>query len=306
VIFSPAKVQLVKRVPSGRGWLYEPKFDGYRGIVARESSGRVLIRSRNDKDLGRFFPELIRLAEMLPTGTVIDGEIVRPVVGGVSFVELQRRLMIPLKDRPSVAAERPVAFVAFDVLMDRSEDTRRLGLKVRRQRLERIVQTANDSSLQLILQTSEVAAAIGWLDDSLPMTGIEGVVAKRDEPYPRPNVRRWQKVRRTATMDVLIAGFIGDLPTPRLVVGTDDGGKLRILGTTLPISPEDAARLEPLVPMAVRGERPIWSVFESERHDEWFQIPVGLMAEVAYSHLDGDRFRQAVRFLRWRLHQPPE
>jgi len=243
---------------------------------------------------------------MLPAGTAIDGEIVRPVVGGVSFAELQRRLMIPLKDRPLVAAERPVAFVAFDVLMDNSEDARRLGLNVRRKRLERIVQTASDSSLQLIVQTIEAAAAIRWLDDSLPMTGIEGVVAKRDEPYPRPNMRRWQKIRRTATMDVLVAGFIGDWPTLRLVVGTDDSGKFRILGTTSPISSEDAARLEPLVPLAVRGARPIWSVFESERHDEWFQIPVRLVAEVAYSHLDEDRFRQAVRFLRWRTHQPPE
>jgi ATP-dependent DNA ligase len=94
VIFSPAKLQLVKRVPTGRGWLYEPKFDGYRGIVARESSGRVLVRSRNDKDLGRFFPELIRLAEMLPAGTVIDGEIVRPVVGGCEL----RRASAPTND----------------------------------------------------------------------------------------------------------------------------------------------------------------------------------------------------------------
>jgi len=126
--FSPAKLQLVKAIPVGRGWFYEPKLDGYRGLLARLSSGYVRLTSRNGKDLTRWFPEMVRVAESLPLGTVIDGEVVKPIENGVNFSELQSRLTVSLRDRARVAAASPVALVAFDVLVDRGEDATRLTL----------------------------------------------------------------------------------------------------------------------------------------------------------------------------------
>src|SRR6266581_933499 len=120
--FAPARLLAVKEVPSGEGWLYEPKFDGYRGLLARNSRSGGSVSSRNAKDLGRFFPELIELAGRLPADTVIDGEIVRPIETGVSFIQLQQRLAVPNKERQGIAREAPVAFVAFDLLQHRAQD----------------------------------------------------------------------------------------------------------------------------------------------------------------------------------------
>ena len=297
--FSPAKLQLVKTIPKGRDWVYEPKLDGYRGLVGRPANYQITVESRNGKNLGRFFPELIRLAESLPVGTMIDGEIVSPSDSGISFTSLQNRLMVPLAERAKVAAEMPVAYVVFDLLLEGSEDLRREVLTVRRRRLERLTRKLKHPAMQLISQTADSDSAALWLDDGV-MAGIEGVVAKRNEPYPRPNVRRWQKVRRLSTMDVLVEGFAGDPSLPRLVVGLERDGEVRTLGTTLPLSPEDAGRLQLLVPLAVRAERPVWSRFNSNRQDQWYRVPAGLVAEVAYSHLDDDSFRQQARFVRWR------
>src|SRR2546429_7703280 len=120
---APARLLSVKELPAGRAWLYEPKWDGYRGLLVRSSSGRGSLWSRNQKDLGRFFPELVALAERLPKDTVLDGEIVRPTANGVSFIELQQRLFA----RASAGQERPAAFIAFDVLR-RGQDLRSLPL----------------------------------------------------------------------------------------------------------------------------------------------------------------------------------
>jgi ATP-dependent DNA ligase len=94
---------LATDLPRGSGWAYEPKFDGYRCLLGKDPQGRPFALSRNRKDLGRYFPELLQLAEGVPVGSVVDGEVVKPTAEGVSFLELQRRLMLPIRDR---AAER--------------------------------------------------------------------------------------------------------------------------------------------------------------------------------------------------------
>lgn len=302
---APARLQLVKEIPQGRGWLYEPKFDGYRGIVARPTESWISILSRNGKDLGRFFPELIRVAEGLPVGTVLDGEIVQPTDGGVSFFQLQHRLAVPIRDRPKIAAEAPAAFVAFDILKDKTEDVRRLRLSERRKRLERVTAAANNPLLQLIEQVDDAATASAWLDD-LSMGGIEGLVAKLDEPYPKATTKRWQKVRRLLTMEVLVIGFVGEPGDPlRLVLARRIGKELRLVGSTQPIGEDDAKVLVDLIPSSVRGDRPLWTPFVKERVEDWFRLPTALTAEVVVTGLDGENLRQPARFLRWRLHEPP-
>lgn len=302
---APARLQLVKEIPKGPGWLYEPKFDGYRGVVGRPALSRVSVLSRNGKDLGRFFPELVRVAEGLPVGTMLDGEIVQPTDGGVSFFQLQHRLAVPIKDRPKIAAESPAAFVAFDILHDKAEDVRKLRLSERRQRLERVTTAANNPLLQLVAQVDDAATATAWLDD-LSMSGIEGLVAKLDEPYPKATTKRWQKIRRQLTMDALVIGFAGETGDPlRLVLGRRFGDEERLIGSTQPIGEDDAKALVDLIPSAMPGGRPLWTPFVKERVERWFRLPYALTAEVVVTNLDGDNLRQPARFLRWRLREPP-
>jgi len=302
--FSPARLLAVKEIPTGRSWLYEPKFDGYRGLLVSGAGGRGSVWSRNGKDLGRYFPELVDLAARLPADTVIDGEIVRPIETGVSFIQLQRRLMTPIKELRSTAREWPAAFVAFD-LMRWVEDLRPLKLSERRARLEGLVAKQGDSLLQLMLQTSNVDTAAAWLDDGLSIAGIEGVVAKLNEPYPKPEARRWRKVRRMLTREFAVQGFIPEgQKSMRLVLAVDDDGESRIVGTTYPIAGDDAAPVLSLIPRAAVSDRRIWAPFEDGRHDAWFQVPAGLVAEVVITNLDSNLLRQPARFVRWRLTEP--
>ena len=305
--FAPARLLAVKEVPRGEGWLYEPKFDGYRGLLISNSRGSGAVSSRNAKDLGRFFPELIELAARLPADTVLDGEIVSPIETGVSFIQLQQRLAVPNSERERIAREAPVAFVAFDLLQGRGEDARANRLRERRRDLQRLVNQTADQRLQLIIQTADRDFAATWLDPTISMSGIEGVVAKLDETYPKPDAKRWRKVRRVRTMELPVHGFIPERDgSLRLVLAIAAEDELRIVGTTYPIGSDDAEALHPLIPASVVGERRIWGPFDSDRHDVWYQLPAGLIAEVIITNIDSDVLRQPAKFVRWRLPEPPE
>jgi len=290
--YAPARLMPVKALPAGGDWLYEPKWDGYRGLLVNSASGRGSLWSRNDKDLGRWFPELVELAGRLPRGTVLDGEIVMPTSSGVSFIALQRRLA-------SGGRDSPVAFIAFDVLRV-GDDARHEKLSERRERLERLVAELADSSLQLISQTDDREAAAAWLDDNLSISGIEGVVAKLDEPYPKPATKRWWKVKRVSTMEFTVRGFIPEGDSMRLVLSGDDLGS-KVVGTTYPIAGIDLAPLERLVPRSLPAAHRMWAPFEDGRRD-WYELPSGstLVAEVVVTTLDFGLLRQTARFLRRR------
>ena len=291
--FTPARLQAVKQIPSGRGWLYEPKFDGYRGLLATSEAGKGSVWSRNNKDLGRFFPELVVLAGRLPSATVLDGEIVMPTASGVSFTALQGRLA-------SVGRETPVAFIAFDLLRN-GEDLRRLTLSHRRHSLERIIDGAGDSSLQLVTQTTDRDEAAAWLDESLSVAGIEGLVAKLDEPYPKPESRQWKKIRRVSTMEFSVCGFIPEADgSMRLVLAGHDGEQL-VVGTTYPVTGVDLKPLERFVANALQAEHRVWAPFDDAGR-EWFQLPndSAVIAEVVITTIDSGLLRQPARFLRWR------
>jgi ATP-dependent DNA ligase len=306
VEFSPARLAIAKEIPKGPGWMYEPKFDGYRCLLGSNASGHPVVVSRNAKDLGRFFPELVKVAERLPAGSVVDGEIVQPTQEGVSFLQLQRRLMASIHERQDRAKRSPAALLAFDLLQLRSEDLRPLRLIERRRRLQSLVSEIDTGLLQLMLQVGDVGSAAIWLERPA-LIGIEGVVAKRDESYPHPTARRWRKIRRVSTIDVTVAGFVGDPESScRLVVALPRDGDSKIIGTTQPISREEALVLRSLLPAATPDERPIWAPFEGDRHDRWFRVPAGLSAEVGIFHLDEGVLRQPARFLRWRFVEPPK
>lgn len=292
--FTPARLQSVEELPAGPSWLYEPKLDGYRGLLVNDSKGRGSVWSRNDKDLGRWFPELVEMAARLPRETVIDGEIVMPTETGVSFVALQRRLALQ-------GRESAVAFVAFDILRS-VEDTRRQTLSERRRRLMRVVEEAADPSLQLVTQTSDRELAISWLDQNLSISGIEGVVAKLDEPYPKPDTKRWRKVRRVSTVEFAVRGFAPEANGAVRLVLAGAGKESGLVGTTYPISGVDLGPLEGLIADAAPVEHRIWAPFEDGRR-EWFELPkeANLVAEVVVTPLDSGILRQPARFVRWRV-----
>ena len=291
--FAPARLQAVKALPFGTGWLYEPKLDGYRGLLVSNSNGKGSLWSRNDKDLGRWFPELVALAGRLPAGTILDGEIVMPTDTGVSFMALQRRLAL-------LGRDSPVAFVAFDLLRQ-NEDLRQQKLSDRRRRLIRVVEQTSDSSLQLMTQTNDREAARAWLDESLSISGIEGVVAKLDEPYPRPDLTRWRKVRRVATMELAVRGFAPEPNGSMRLVLSSRGNRSPLVGTTYPISGRDLQPLEAVVDSASPAEHRVWAPFEDGRR-EWYALPdsVHLVVEVVVTPLDSGLLRQPARFVRWR------
>ena len=298
---SPALLIAVKEIPHGTGWLYEPKLDGYRGLLVSNAKRAGSVWSRNAKDLGRFFPELVDLAARLPADTALDGEIVMPTQSGVSFVQLQQRLMVRQSEREKAGRELPAAFVAFDLLRDRGEDIRGERLRDRRRKLQRHVDRQADQLLQIVIQTPDRDVAANWLDPALSMSGIEGVVAKQNEAYPKAEAKRWRKVRRVVTTEFEVHGFIPeDNGACRLVLAIGAGDDLRIVGTTYPIGADDAEVLSPLVPRSVPGGRRIWAPFESDRHDVWFQLPRGLIAEVVIAGIDSNVLRQPAKFVRWR------
>jgi ATP-dependent DNA ligase len=295
--YAPARLQAVRELPAGRGWVYEPKFDGYRGLLVKGASGKGSVWSRNDKDLGRWFPELVSLATRLPRAIVLDGEIVMPVAGGVSFIALQRRLVAGTR-------ESAAAFIAFDVLRD-GDDLRHVNLSLRRKRLQQIVDAQADAALQLMTQTDDRETAELWLDDSVSVAGIEGVVCKLDEPYPKAESRRWRKVRRTSTIDLLVRGIV---PEPgdamRLVLATTDGTR-ELVGTTYPISGDDARPLQRFLSRAKPAPHRVWAPFEDGRR-EWLELPDGggPVAEVMVTTFDSGMLRQPARFVRWRQRVP--
>src|SRR5207302_4480491 len=139
--------------------------------------------------------------------------------------------------------------------------------------LQRHVDRQAEQLLQIVIQTPDRDVAANWLDPSLSMSGIEGVVAKQNEAYPKPEAKRWRKVRRVVTTEFEVHGFIPEHNGAyRLVLAIGIGDDARIVGTTYPIGADDAALLSSLVPQSVPGARRIWGPFESDRHDAWFRL----------------------------------
>jgi ATP-dependent DNA ligase len=168
----------------------------------------------------------------------------------------------------------------------------------------RIVESTAQTSLQLMTQTRDRSAAAAWLDESLSITGIEGVVAKLDEPYPKPEAKRWRKVKRVATMEFAVRGFIPEGEAMRLVLAVSSADP-QLVGTTYPISGRDTKPLEQFLHKATPAEHRIWAPFEDGRRD-WYELPrdEALVAEVVVTTLDSGVLRQPARFLRWRLADP--
>jgi ATP-dependent DNA ligase len=307
--------ELARALPEDEGWLYEPKWDGFRALVFWDGQ-ELVIQSRDLKPLGRYFPELeAGLTRVLPEPVVLDGEVVIAGANGLDFDALQQRIHPADSRIQMLARETPAEFVAFDLLATRTTDLSERPLAERRAELERVLGNPTEP-LHLTPATTSTILAADWFD-RFEGAGLDGVVAKRlDEPY-RPGARTMLKIKHQRTVDCVVSGFrwhkegVGTVGS--LLLGLyDDRGTLHHVGATSSFKMaqrrELAGFLEPYRGQSgfgsgrTPGEVNRWT---GARDVSWEPLRPELVCEVAFDHLQGDRFRHGATFLRWRHDKPP-
>lgn len=312
---SPMLARLEDELPSGPGWLYEPKWDGFRALVFREKSG-VRVQSRNGKPLERYFPELVvSLAEALPEG-VYDGEIVVETPGGLDFAALLQRLH-PARSRvEKLARETPASCVLFDLLALRGRDLRSKPLRERRVLLEQLLPRRR-GRVFATPQTDRLDVAMRWYRE-LESAGIEGIVAKRAAAPYLEGQRAMVKVKHARTADCVVGGYrtaAGGGGVGSLLLGVwDEGGELVYVGHTSGLDAatrrEARARLEPLAtersPFRADRDPGGPSRWSHGRDLAWVPVRPELVCEVGYDAIFEGRFRHAASFVGFRDDKPAE
>jgi ATP-dependent DNA ligase len=316
--YPPMEAASEDELPKGEGWLYEPKWDGFRCLAFRQGK-TVLLQSKAGQPLGRYFPELVAALSALPLRTfVLDGEIVIRAEGGsLDFDALLQRIHPAISRIRKLAGETPGTLLAFDLLVDeRGKALNGLPLAERRERLERFFdKLPEEGSAVLSPATPDRKVAEGWLRD-LGGGGLDGVVAKRlEEPY-LSGERSMVKIKRKRTADCVVGGFryaqkggaIGSL-----LLGLYDGeGKLDHVGFSSSFTAAERKELEPILkpligPPGFTGNAPGGpSRWSRGRSTEWVPLRPALVCEVRFDHFSGDRFRHGTKFLRWRPDKRPE
>jgi ATP-dependent DNA ligase len=324
----PMLAKLSTELPAGRGFLFEPKWDGFRAIVFR-GGAELFIQSRDLRPLDRYFPELHEaLREQLPDGCVVDGEIVIVTPHGLDFDLLQLRLH-PAASRVSrLAKETPSSFVAFDALAAGGVDLRGLRQSERRTRLERLLAHARPP-LHLTPVTRDAGKAAEWLS-RFEGAGLDGVVAKPESQTYEPGKRVMLKVKHSRTADCVVAGFRWHKNGKNTLVGSlllglyDEHGRLHHVGVTssftMAMRKQLAQELAPLREHALDGHPwREWADAEGEttrmpggqsrwsagKDLSWEPLRIERVCEVKYDHMQGPRFRHAAVFVRWRPDKRP-
>jgi ATP-dependent DNA ligase len=310
---APMEALLVPELPKEPGWQFEPKWDGFRCLAFR-AGGDVEIKAKSGKSLSRFFPEVLENLRALPAKQfVLDGELVIPVEGELSFDALQMRLH-PAESRiRRLVQDTPATFVAFDCLLRKArQPLLDYSFEERRSALQAFL-ARDREGIALTPATRDLRKARSWL--ARRQLALDGVIAKRlDLPY-RPGERAMLKVKRLRTADCVVGGFryaSGKRRVGSLLLGLyDDAGLLHHVGFTSAISDKDkpalTARLEKLIaPPGFTGDAPGGpSRWSTERSAEWQPLRPKLVVEVRYDHVTGDRFRHGTKLVRWRPDKSP-
>jgi ATP-dependent DNA ligase len=304
VPFPPMEAELVRELPTGDGWQYEPKWDGFRGVLENDG-GELALWSRNERPLLRYFPELVPLGELLPPHSALDGEIVIAREGRLDFDSMQMRLH-PAESRiRRLSAEIPAQFIVFDVLLWDAEPVWKLPLEERRARVEAL------KGFRISPATRDVDAARGWLD-RFEAAGLDGVIAKRLGLEYRPGSRdAVVKIKEHKTADCVVAGLRWKKDSRKiatLLLGLyDEKGKLDYVGSAAvaaKIEPEVAGLVKPLLEDAPErrfSEPNRWGTGELEEA----AVRPELVVEVRYDKVQGNRFRHGTRLLRFRPDKEP-
>jgi ATP-dependent DNA ligase len=307
VPFPPMEAELVRELPSGDGWQYEPKWDGFRGLL-ENASGELRLWSRNARPLLRYFPELRPLGDLLPPGSALDGEIVIERDGVLDFDAMQTRLHPAQSRIDRLSAEVPARFVAFDVLVWKGAEIWHEPLAKRRRQLER-----KAKRFSLSPATTDRDEALAWLD-RFEAIGLDGVVAKRLDLTYLPGSRDGVvKVKPEKTADCVVVGLRWKSRPDRiatLLLGLyrdDDDGELDYVGSAA-VAParhdEIARRVVPLLEDAPErrfSEPNRWGgtgLEESPLRPE-------IVVEVRYDKVQGNRFRHGTKLVRFRDDKDP-
>jgi len=317
---------LADGIPPGGDVLFEPKWDGFRALVFRGRTS-VYIQSRDSKPLDRYFPELsAALLAQLPDGCIVDGEIVIVGLRGLDFNALQQRLHPAASRVTKLAAATPSSFVAFDLLAIDGSSVMDASQADRRAMLERLMAGAGPP-LHLTPMTRDGETAVRWLAE-FEGAGLDGVMVKPAQGRYLPGKRAMIKVKHARTADCVVAGFrwykSGDDAVGSLLLGLyDDRGTLQHIGVTSSFTMDMRKRMvEDLAPLRVNalqnhpwrewasataggrmpGGQSRWS---AGKDLSWEPLRPERVCEVKYDHLQGERFRHAAVFLRWRPDREP-
>jgi ATP-dependent DNA ligase len=299
------EAELVRELPEGDGWAYEPKWDGFRGVL-ENLEGELNLWSRNGRPLLRYFPELRPLGELLPARSALDGEVVIVREGALDFDAMQTRLH-PAESRiRRLSGEIPASYVVFDLLIWDGEPVWKRTLEERRAELERVA-----SGFRLSPSTRELADARGWLD-RFESLGLDGVVAKRLAlPYLPGSRDGVVKVKEHKSADCVVLGIRWkgsreEIATLLLGLYRDDGG-IDYVGTCAVAAKtraDVAAKVLPLV-----EDDPGWNPSEPNRWGggplDQARVRPELVVEVRYDKVQGDRFRHGTKLIRWRPDKDP-
>jgi len=339
--------KLADEIPAGGGFLFEPKWDGFRALVFRTAS-EVFIQSRDLRPLDRYFPELHEVfLKTIPANCLVDGEIVIATPRGLDFDALQLRLHPAASRVAKLAKETPAGFVAFDLLVLDDRDLRELPLRDRRTALEQAL-GAVGAPVHVTPMTRDRAVAVEWLA-RFEGAGLDGVIAKPEDGVYEPGKRAMIKIKHARTADCVVAGFRWHKNGKGTHVGSlllglfDDRGRLHHVGVTSSFTMSNrkalAEELAPLREQAMENhpwrEWAEWSSpgeggpaspklagnstseggptrmpggqsrWSAGKDLSWEPLRVERVCEVKYDHMQGDRFRHAAVFQRWRPDKPP-
>jgi ATP-dependent DNA ligase len=310
----------VNEIPEGPDWQYEPKWDGFRCILARDGQ-QVAMLSKSGQNLNRYFPELVTAALSLREKSfALDGEIVVPVKGHFSFDDLLQRIHPAASRVRKLATETPALYLAFDLLREGKKEVAIKPLSERRLMLEAFAKDRlpKGSLFSLSPASRKLKDAQSWLSSA--GGGSDGVIAKRlDLPYQGGNREGMQKIKKYRSADCVIGGFrYGEnLLAGRKVVGSvllglyDNDGLLHHVGFSSGLKAKDKVALTERLEV-LRQERSFTgsapggpSRWSTKRTSEWVPVKPRHVIEVSYDHFTGGRFRHGTSILRWRPDKRP-
>jgi ATP-dependent DNA ligase len=328
----PMLAKRVSELPAAGAWIFEPKWDGFRALIFRDGD-EILIQSRDEKPLNRYFPELLALLRTaLPTRSVLDGEIVVAQNSALDFEALQLRIH-PAASRVSLLSkEMPASVVFFDLLALGDRDLRNAPFRMRRQELESVLATAAPP-IHLTPATTDLTLASDWFR-RFEGAGLDGVVAKAVDSVYEPNKRTMLKIKHERECDCVVAGFRWHKKGERTLVGSlllglyNDTRALQHVGVCASFTEKtrrdlvdylapyrkDALAAHPWKKWAeladptgdamqrMPGAQSRWS---QGKDLSWEPLRPELVVEVAYDHMQGHRFRHTAQFRRWRTDKKP-
>jgi ATP-dependent DNA ligase len=328
----PMLAKRVDELPAGENWVFEPKWDGFRALVFRDGD-EILIQSRDEKPLNRYFPELLeQLRSALPPRCVLDGEMVIVKNDGLDFDALQLRLHPAASRVKLLSGQIPASFVFFDLLCLGDRDLRSESFQTRRRELELLLSSA-PPPIHLTPATSDRTIAADWFR-RFEGAGLDGVMAKDSSGTYEPNKRVMLKVKHERDCDCVVAGFRWYKKGDRTLIGSlllglfDGAGALQHVGVCASFTAkkrlELAEFLEPYRRDAIAAHPwKAWAESEITADEGVKRMPGGqsrwsqgkdlsweplrpeLVVEVAYEHMQGSRFRHMTQFRRWRADKKP-